>query len=477
MPDEPTLPNPANVADVDEALRCGLLAAGIRPTADAVLKAIRAIDRDYDLPDRTLARYLKSGIPPAAKGSTRAHVEILKKVIEREAPEWADRLNYLSEKLWARTLETNSYASADMPSEWYGVIPRQAGRPYASIDRVTIEDIDTENLSGSMDRLSPPDETNLRWKFSGIRDGAEAVFLTFWPIGPTNRRSRGAIALARFEYRQHQDNRLDGHYSRQPDLERGLITREYHWHQHVPASALHRVALLDLDNTLRADWSVRPWLKFLSKRRGWSEAGRSLQDVERLIADLERGELDHDGLVRSCESVYAELLKGRTIRDVGDQAAVFINSTNRQAIHRYVKPLLSALRSRWIAPIIVSGAPSELVSRYAKVLGIEEWFGFSLRAEDGTYDGSVEDNPGVTERKEAIVQQVAKQKREIVLAVGDSESDIPLWDASPNRIIVGLTHDELEWMPERAFRLDPTVTQWTDIEAWLDDALPQDDDG
>lgn len=53
----------------------------------------------------------------------------------------------------------------------------------------------------------------------------------------------------------------------------------------VPPEAFRRVALLDLDNTLRKDWTVRRWLRFLG-RNGMSSASEALAEIEKLMGSF-----------------------------------------------------------------------------------------------------------------------------------------------------------------------------------------------
>src|SRR5205823_6662982 len=130
-----------------------------------------------------------------------------------------------------------------------------------------------------------------------------------------------------------------------------------------------------LDNTLVADWTIRPWLQALARRPDWRKSATACAaEIEQFVDEFRNGTLDHDSLVDRCEQAYVALMTGRSTSEVDDAAAVFFESRkNRKREHDFVRPLVDYLRERGVAPIIVSGAPGELVSRYARSLGITEW--------------------------------------------------------------------------------------------------------
>jgi hypothetical protein len=60
-----------------------------------------------------------------------------------------------------------------------------------------------------------------------------------------------------------------------------------------------------------------------------------------------------------------------------------------------------------------------------------------LGTEAGVYTGVIASNPGLSETKRAHAASLSGEGHEIMLAVGDSPSDAPLFEASPSVIVVG----------------------------------------
>jgi phosphoserine phosphatase len=305
----------------------------------------------------------------------------------------------------------------------------------------------------------------------------------FRPLNAENATSRGTIALRQVEYRPLRHR---GTYTRldlDPAGHRRLVTRELTLRSDIPPEAFRRVALLDLDNTLRKDWTIRRWLRFLS-RNGMDSASEALSEIEELMASFAEGRFDHDELARRCADAYAAGMRDGSVEDIDDWAAVFVQGPDADALHDFAKPLVEDLIERGIAPVIVSGAPRKVVRRHARRLGIAEAFGLTLGtvapeevadAAGARYDGTVTDNPGLAARKGALVRELIEGGREIVLAVGDSESDEPLWEAAPYRVIVGERMSPDQWDAGRTLVIHPGTTPWPEIAGWLDSRLDAED--
>jgi phosphoserine phosphatase len=222
---------------------------------------------------------------------------------------------------------------------------------------------------------------------------------------------------------------------------------------------------------------LRHWLRFLA-RNGLAGVAEQARHIEKEIVDrFLEGHIDHDEFARRAAEAYAAVMRNQRVEEVDDWAAVFVQGPGARSIHGFAKTLVDHLIVKGIAPVIVSGAPHEIVQRHARRLGIVEAFGLRLgtTTEDGVlrFDGTIADNPGVAVRKRAIVRTLMEEEREIVLAVGDSESDQPLWDAAPLRIVVGerVLPDESD--AERTLTLHPERTTWPEIARWLDARLPE----
>jgi phosphoserine phosphatase len=375
------------------------------------------------------------------------------------------------EQCWSRPSSDRS-RKGGLRSNWFAVVPRQDGRLFASVDQVVITRQTTMMLSGDIVRVLPESrqEAGLKWHFRGVRGDDGSLYLTFWPVGPNNVVSTGVIYMGRDASRAES---YEGSYVRREKVGGEFMTRIYGWYQAVPKTAWPRVALLDLDNTLRAGWSMRDWVEWLAGD-GIPNADQCLERIDAAFQAFGEGALNHDELSNQTAQAYASMMKGKeqaTVRELAEDFAA-----GEIGVHAFVAPLISRLESLTVAPIIVSGAPVELVSEYASILGVEEFFGLALGVDaKGRFDGSIVSNPGLASAKRRVTGEVRAQLRTVVLALGDSESDMPMLNTAGHRVVVGDLSSDPEWLPESVLRVDPEVTSAQELLAWLDARIDPDE--
>jgi HAD superfamily phosphoserine phosphatase-like hydrolase len=409
---------------------------------------------------KTLQRYLQVGPPLNPRTSSRELMTAL-----GDLAKCPDEIERLCDQLWDST-ESNPNR---MKEVWYGIVPTQEKRPYASIDLVNVERGPRNEISGSMRRLSPSDECGLTWRMQG-HSHDDAIFLTFHPDTSKNAASVGATSILRYGYRESEYRGSYIRLSSNRHMEEGLVTRQYAWVKRCPQSALEMVALLDWDNTLQAGWSILPWLEYLATLSDQSIYAR--EAIEDLTNKYELKLIDHDELSRTCAAAYGELLTGMSVPDVADLANKYLNNHSPQDPFPFTDRLLSVLRAHGIAPIIVSGAPKELVDGISTRLNIQEYYCLEIDSQGGMYTGSIKTNAGLREAKSAIVAGIERSWRSVVLALGDSESDIPMLDGAKRRVIVGELAAQAHWTSQTTLRLIPERYTEADFREWLDSNLP-----
>jgi phosphoserine phosphatase len=413
------------------------------------------------VPARTVGRYMKDGPPTTPQGGTYEAFVALGQLADVQ-----DELLEACHRLWART-RTNAARAPREQESWYQIIPVQDGRTYASIDVVTFSRVADDEIRGAIERISPPHERSYHWTIAGnTSPGPAAIFAHFFPWEPDNAMSRGCLMLQSKGYRPL---RYEGLYWRVSDDGAQRVERELQWRRDVPQTALHEVALLDLDNTLRVGWSLRPWLAYLA-RNNVERADGCLKAIDALFEEyVASPNGDHDLLAMSCAQAYAEMARGLSAMELDEWARTFVANYDAANVHDFAVALVEYLKARQVAPIIVSGAPIELVKHHAARLGVEQYFGLQLHQDGhGRFTGEVLNNTGVAAEKRNVARVIRSSGRVAVLAAGDSESDLPLWESAPNKIVVGPREPQPDWPGDRTLRVDPGDSQWERIRQWLD---------
>lgn len=399
-------------------------------------------------------------------------------VSKLESGAWAIRLDVSIERAalvaeavgleWSELKEGYDLAKRQRQAErgatrsWvrFGVAPPIEGkRPYASLDIVWGQETNDE-VEGRMKRVAPPPrppDPATRWKFTGlITPGSEATFYTFTPTGGaegTNKfHAHGVMAVEQIGPKTWQGTYVKWD-SKSRSGETHLLLNDYRWRsvdladEHVVA-AFGDVALLDFDNTLAPGWMMARWLdylldhglaKFADARRAFDE---HLADFRPNVATPTGSTtgISHNELASLTAGEFANACMRLPESDIRSLAQAF---AHREAagVYAFTKPLIRAIKEHRIEPILVSGAPAIVLEALAPLLGVARTHAMTLGVaeSDGrsVFTGTVLSNPGRDTDKLDVVRSIDNEQKRVVLAVGDSSSDEPMWRSAAVNVKVG----------------------------------------
>jgi phosphoserine phosphatase len=196
-----------------------------------------------------------------------------------------------------------------------------------------------------------------------------------------------------------------------------------------------KIALLDWDGSITKDFTIRMWVRFLSVHGVISKEAN--KDISKLFNLFYKGKISHDRLALETAQIYCMYLKGHRRKIIEELASRYVLESLKY-LHFFSLLLFEKLEEKNIQIIVVSGAPVEILNKYKEKFSIiRQVFGLKLKAMNGSYTGDIELNPGVMETKQYIVRQVTEyMDNKVILAVGNSESDIPLFKASSLSMVV-----------------------------------------
>ncbi|TDB93624.1 haloacid dehalogenase-like hydrolase [Actinomadura sp. 7K534] len=211
------------------------------------------------------------------------------------------------------------------------------------------------------------------------------------------------------------------------------------------------LALLDWDGSLRAGFLLRDWVTFLRSRGVLSE--QACKPFFETVNAYLRGATQYGTFAHNAPRQYAHAVQGMEAGELDQLALSFVNQDLTDGpIFPFVDIILSQLRRYDVESVIVSGSPQELLEKYADFLGISNVVALRLEIIDGIYTGRVKDNPAIFEGKYATATSL-RSERNIVLAIGDTNADAPLFFNSSARIVIG---GEVAWpVEEPAFYITP----------------------
>jgi phosphoserine phosphatase len=212
-------------------------------------------------------------------------------------------------------------------------------------------------------------------------------------------------------------------------------------------SAASTVAVLDFDNTLARGWILGPWMQCLAEN-DTGEAGPATRRLAELFTAYNaRPGFGHDRLATEAGQIYADAMKGVPVQAVQPLAEPFVADYlgPRGQLSRSSRTLIDGLRHRGLRPVLITGAPGEVTESLMRELNIERCFPLMLEIDNGIFTGHVVSNRGVSHEKAAACDWLEDQQEcELVVAIGDSDGDRPMWRRAQISIQVGGVADRAD---------------------------------
>jgi phosphoserine phosphatase len=208
-----------------------------------------------------------------------------------------------------------------------------------------------------------------------------------------------------------------------------------------------RIALLDWDHTLHPGFTLGPWLRALARDAHEAAIAERFRDAQDRYLD---GSLAYESFVDVARDAYTTLADGRTVDELGSLAA---DLAPRLSLRPGAAELVAALLARGIRPIVISGAPMEVLQAHAAILGLDpaDVTGWTLVRDGDRVLGRLAADTATGGTKAAIVERLVGTGSQVVLGIGDSPADHPLIDAAR----IGA------WVDPRAGD-ETTRVRWTD---------------
>lgn len=154
--------------------------------------------------------------------------------------------------------------------------------------------------------------------------------------------------------------------------------------------------------------------------------------------------------------IHQKYIGGCAKKEVYDTARRVID-WHKDRVYRYTRDLIKDLRREGYYLVAISGSPDYIVSMFAKTMRFNVSFGWGLEIKRGIFTGGRGYRDPV-ERKEKVLREFverAKFKADLdnSIAVGDSESDIPMLEIVGNPIVFNPAHTLAEHAKREGWKI------------------------
>lgn len=155
----------------------------------------------------------------------------------------------------------------------------------------------------------------------------------------------------------------------------------------------------------------------------------ALREVEKeYLAWLNR-KGSYDNYIQKVIAIHLKYITGKSYVEV-DAVAEQTVKLMRDRVYKFTRDLLAGLKKQDYELITISGSPTYIVSKFAKLLGIKAYFGSQYEVVNGVFSGKVL-NLDSFYKKDVVLRDYIEKKKLFVdfkssVAVGDTQSDIPM---------------------------------------------------
>lgn len=235
-----------------------------------------------------------------------------------------------------------------------------------------------------------------------------------------------------------------------------------------------QIALVDWDGTISKGFTINRWSAFLVNLYGSRNGIVLTEEIQRMMNDYRDSLLSHDQLAERTAITYAQYIQNISRGELQKIASEFVLEDSKH-LFKFSKGLFDFFRDCNITPIIVSGAPLCILECYKKEFGLIEIYGMDVVFQNEVYSSEVRFNPGISSLKKKVVEQLPILTDKVLVAFGDSNSDIPLFRKANLNIVVGSSKISKNDIPSSNFYIveDETIaledisliiSQWVNCE-------------
>lgn len=195
-----------------------------------------------------------------------------------------------------------------------------------------------------------------------------------------------------------------------------------------------KAAVADWDGTLRPGFLLRDWLKFLSDLSVTKST--YVDDFDNLYHEYTSNRIGYEAFAEDAICLYGSAMNGVSAGTARSASSEFVTQ-DLHNIYRFVEPFCSLMRSLEIKVIIISGAPSIVLEAYKNHIKLDMVYSIDIKVgHDGLFTHEFVHNFATRRNKRKVINDLISQNTDILFALGDAISDIPLLNAAKYAFVI-----------------------------------------
>lgn len=198
-------------------------------------------------------------------------------------------------------------------------------------------------------------------------------------------------------------------------------------------SFMKAICLFDWDGTLRRGVTALDWMVYLESHL--PNAKKSAQKMQKLLKDYHYGDVNYQYLVQKAAELYAKCVADASVAELSCVANKYVSEDTKN-LFSFVPELFEQIHAHSYETVIVSGAPSEVLNAYSRIMPIDRIYGLIIKQVDERFTGVIQQNHGLMSKKKDVVNALLAEGCIIKLAAGNSVSDFPLLEYAENRYLI-----------------------------------------
>lgn len=220
-----------------------------------------------------------------------------------------------------------------------------------------------------------------------------------------------------------------------------------------------RLAVFDIDGTIfRSSLVIEMFQELVKQELFPKKAAKEVE--ESYLAWLNR-QGQYDVYIWKIVELYLKYIKNCSEDDVSKITRSVVDEQINK-VYRFTRDLIHDLKKKNFFLVAISASPDHIVAEFARALNFDLWFGSPFEIKNGKYTGRAE---SIHLSKKEIVDKLIKERQKHLtiqgsIAVGDTESDIPLLHAVKNPIAFNPNYELAKYAQKKGWRI---VTERKDV--------------